>query len=103
MRYHFCLFSALQGVPFIAIERSDKVADLSWDLEWHARVAPSTLDRAWVIETGRELRQNAPELRNYLRNRGRDMRDRALRNTEALKALVLNGDGMARHGAIAAG
>jgi polysaccharide pyruvyl transferase WcaK-like protein len=34
MRYHFCLFSALQGVPFIALKRSDKVADLCWDLDW---------------------------------------------------------------------
>jgi polysaccharide pyruvyl transferase WcaK-like protein len=34
MRYHFCLFSALQGVPFIALQRSDKVADLCWDLRW---------------------------------------------------------------------
>jgi polysaccharide pyruvyl transferase WcaK-like protein len=34
MRYHFCLFSALQGVPFVALQRSDKVADLSWDLDW---------------------------------------------------------------------
>ena len=32
IRYHFCLFSALQGVPFIALKRSDKVADLCWDI-----------------------------------------------------------------------
>jgi polysaccharide pyruvyl transferase WcaK-like protein len=34
MRYHFCLFSALQQVPFIALQRSDKVADLCFDLDW---------------------------------------------------------------------
>ena len=37
MRYHFCLFSALQGVPFVALERSDKVADLCRDLGWGFR------------------------------------------------------------------
>jgi polysaccharide pyruvyl transferase WcaK-like protein len=34
MRYHFCLFSALQSIPFIALKRSDKVRDLCWDLRW---------------------------------------------------------------------
>jgi polysaccharide pyruvyl transferase WcaK-like protein len=34
MRYHFCLFSALQGVPFVALRRSDKVVDLCGDLDW---------------------------------------------------------------------
>jgi 2-oxo-4-hydroxy-4-carboxy-5-ureidoimidazoline decarboxylase len=34
MRYHFCLFAAIQGVPFLAIKRSDKVADLCEDLRW---------------------------------------------------------------------
>ena len=46
MRYHFCLFSALQGVPFIAIERSDKVSDLCWDIDWPARVAPPHFERS---------------------------------------------------------
>ena len=55
MRYHFCLFSALQGVPFIAIERSDKVSDLCWDIDWPARVVPpasSTPTRLSNTENG---------------------------------------------------
>ena len=34
MRYHFCVFAAIQGVPFLAIKRSDKVEDLCRDLSW---------------------------------------------------------------------
>ena len=39
MRYHVCLFSATQGIPFVAIERADKLSDLCMDLGWDARVA----------------------------------------------------------------
>jgi len=33
-RYHFCLFSAVQGTPFLPLKRSDKLIDLSEDLAW---------------------------------------------------------------------
>jgi polysaccharide pyruvyl transferase WcaK-like protein len=102
MRYHFCMFSALQGVPFIAIERSDKVTDLCWDIGWSAAVAPSKLDPIEVIEHGRRLRQNTPGLRKQLDQCVQEMRRRAGRNAEALKTLVRHCDGVARHGTLAA-
>jgi polysaccharide pyruvyl transferase WcaK-like protein len=48
MRYHFCVFSALQQVPFIAIERSTKLSDLCSDLDWPARVVPSELETSAI-------------------------------------------------------
>jgi polysaccharide pyruvyl transferase WcaK-like protein len=48
MRYHFCMFSALQQVPFIAIERSTKLSDLCSDLDWPARVVPSELETSAI-------------------------------------------------------
>lgn len=87
MRYHFCLFSALQGVPFIALERSDKVSDLCWDLGWPARVAPQQFDAHQVVEHARKLRQNRSALDGQLQQGVRRMRERALRNVAALNAL----------------
>jgi polysaccharide pyruvyl transferase WcaK-like protein len=34
MRYHFGLFSALQGVPFVSLSRLGKLEDLCADLRW---------------------------------------------------------------------
>jgi polysaccharide pyruvyl transferase WcaK-like protein len=88
MRYHFCLFSALQSVPFIAIERSGKVADLCWDLDWPARVPLRRIDAAEVVDHGRRLSQAAPILREKLEARAHRMRERARRNVAALDALA---------------
>jgi polysaccharide pyruvyl transferase WcaK-like protein len=60
-RYHFCLFSALQSVPFIAVTRSDKVADLCWDMNWPYSAALGDLsisnlfDIASKVEERKEL------------------------------------------------
>ena len=34
MRYHFAIFSALQGVPFVSLSRLGKLKDLCTDLGW---------------------------------------------------------------------
>jgi polysaccharide pyruvyl transferase WcaK-like protein len=88
MRYHFCLFSALQGVPFIAIERCDKVADLCWDIDWPARVAPLQLDPVEIVGYGMKLQDSAPTLNSQLRQTVENMRDRALCSIDALTALT---------------
>jgi polysaccharide pyruvyl transferase WcaK-like protein len=88
MRYHFCLFSALQGVPFIAIERSAKVADLCWDIEWPARVPLRRLDAGEVADHGRRLSQAASTLKATLGASVQRMRERARRNVTALSALT---------------
>lgn len=90
MRYHFCLFSALQGIPFVGIQRTDKVYDLCWDLEWEARVPPLDLRAGRVLELGRHLRNNAPQLLARLARRAEVMRNRALQNLTALHALGAN-------------
>jgi polysaccharide pyruvyl transferase WcaK-like protein len=87
MRYHFCLFSALQGVPFIAIPRSDKVSDLCWDIDWPARVVPPRFDALEIVEHGTGLAQNTSAVKKELKQTVKKMGDRALRNIAALTAL----------------
>ena len=87
MRYHFCLFSALQGVPFIAIPRSDKVSDLCWDIDWPARVVPPRFDALEIVEHGTGLAQNSSAVKKELKQTVKKMGERALRNIAALTAL----------------
>jgi polysaccharide pyruvyl transferase WcaK-like protein len=88
MRYHSCLFSAVQGVPFIAVNRSDKVADLCWDMGWSASVAPTRADVGRVAGLGRSLREDRSRYCSELREGVERMRSRALRNVIALEALT---------------
>ena len=87
MRYHFCLFSALQTVPFIAVQRCDKVSDLCWDLDWPARVSPPDLHDTEIVEHGIRLMETSA-VSEQLRKRAGRMRDRALLNIAALDALA---------------
>src|SRR6185503_2223798 len=54
-RYHFCLFSALQGTPFLALKRSDKVSDLCADLGWEYGAAVEAADAATLVSQARTL------------------------------------------------
>jgi polysaccharide pyruvyl transferase WcaK-like protein len=81
MRYHFCLFSALQGVPFVAIERSAKVSDLCWDLGWEATVRPLEFEGRQLVEHA--LRSTSDAI-SRLAEAVRTMEQRALRNVAAL-------------------
>lgn len=87
MRYHFCLFSALQQVPFIAIERTDKISDLCWDLEWPARVKPLEFSAADIFEYGVSLAENKADTDLQLGQIRGIMRDRSLNNVLAVDAL----------------
>lgn len=89
MRYHFCMFSALQKVPFIAIERSNKVSDLCWDIDWKARLVPPVLDAMEITAHGSRLLETGSELRRHLEQTIPVMRKRAMLNVAALKALGL--------------
>jgi polysaccharide pyruvyl transferase WcaK-like protein len=86
-RYHFCLFSALQGVPFLAVKRSDKVSDLCDDMQWQYGVALSELssERLAVLYAG--LASRRQQLRGELAAAVPKMRERASRNDLALRAL----------------
>jgi polysaccharide pyruvyl transferase WcaK-like protein len=87
MRYHVCLFSATQGVPFIAIERADKVADLCWDLQWPARVKPPAFTSSELVGHARSLVGDREAACAYLSQRAQAMRMRASLNLAALEAL----------------
>lgn len=87
MRYHFCLFSALQGVPFIAVQRSDKVSDLCWDINWSASVMPLELDASEIVRHGRRLGQAGLDVEAQLKQSVQKMKSRALGNVAALDAL----------------
>jgi polysaccharide pyruvyl transferase WcaK-like protein len=89
-RYHFCLFSALQGVPFLALERSDKVADLCWDLQWTLRMGLKDLSAERVGQLGRDLLRQASSHSRLLTDRTERMRNRARTNHVALAAVSRN-------------
>lgn len=87
MRYHFCLFSALQGVPFVALQRSDKVADLSWDLDWSFGTDLDGLRVEDLITLFEALESQRPAAVNQLGMRIPILRERACRNVIALETL----------------
>jgi polysaccharide pyruvyl transferase WcaK-like protein len=88
MRYHFCLFAAVQGVPFVAIKRSDKVSDLCWDMDWPYGASVGGVDVPQVVEMAVELLNERGARESGLADRVRRLRERARRNTVALDALV---------------
>jgi polysaccharide pyruvyl transferase WcaK-like protein len=86
-RYHFCLFSALQSVPFIALERSDKVKDLCWDLKWPGRMPIETAEPSTLLDMYQTSIVERSALAALLTGRAH-MRERALKNHVALDALI---------------
>jgi polysaccharide pyruvyl transferase WcaK-like protein len=86
MRYHFCLFASLQEVPFIALMRSDKVADLCWDLNWPYGISLNDLDSDALLEMASEI-YGDESLRSTLSQKVRLMAGRAMKNRAALDAL----------------
>jgi polysaccharide pyruvyl transferase WcaK-like protein len=86
-RYHFCLFSALQGVPFLAIKRSDKVVDLCEDLGWPFGTLPGSIDVEHLARQAATLLGNEGRELQELRDRVDAMRERALRNDIALNIM----------------
>jgi polysaccharide pyruvyl transferase WcaK-like protein len=87
-RYHFCLFSALQGVPFLALNRSDKVEDLCLDLHWPHALHLSDLDADHLCDLMTDLRRNRQALSPVLAEQVGHLRNRAGENVTALEALV---------------
>jgi polysaccharide pyruvyl transferase WcaK-like protein len=87
-RYHFCLFSALQGVPFIALQRSDKVNDLCSDLEWRWGTSIATATPAVLHALYEDVVERQPVWRTGLAQGAARMRQRALKNHEALDRVI---------------
>jgi len=88
MRYHFCLFSALQGVPFVAVKRSDKVDDLCWDLEWPYGLALSDVSGHAIAKQIGDLVANRGKAIEELNEHIGVMRQRAQRNGDLLDELL---------------
>ena len=87
-RYHFCLFSALQGVPFVAVQRSSKVTDLCSDLAWGGGVAMADMSLDYLVALTERLQADRTRLEAQLGASVRRMRQRCERNVVALKALM---------------
>jgi polysaccharide pyruvyl transferase WcaK-like protein len=87
-RYHFCVFSALQGVPFLALNRSNKVEDLCLDLE----ATPAlSLAETGVEDLCRQLtavHAGRERMRSTLTRRVGELRDRARANLTTLDVLT---------------
>jgi polysaccharide pyruvyl transferase WcaK-like protein len=66
-RYHVCLFSALQSVPFVALQRSDKVSDLCTDMHWPHGILPGQLRSDPLAGHLRTVREERPRLVDLLR------------------------------------
>jgi polysaccharide pyruvyl transferase WcaK-like protein len=88
MRYHVCLFSATQGTPFVALQRSDKLGDLCTDLGWHMRVGmPFDVGTGPLGHGRRLLLDPRPALAQLEAGRSA-LRERALLNRVPIAALM---------------
>jgi polysaccharide pyruvyl transferase WcaK-like protein len=86
-RYHFCLFAALQKVPFVALKRSDKVSDLCWDLDWPYGVFLNDLCVESMLDMFSDIEQKRAAIATCLQKNAQAMRQRSLKNRAALDAL----------------
>jgi polysaccharide pyruvyl transferase WcaK-like protein len=87
MRYHFCLFSAVQGVPFLALKRSDKVADLCWDLGWPHCLSLNEVDAVQLAAMYSDIQGKRPVYTAMLQAGRHRMRERAFHNCVAFDYL----------------
>jgi len=87
MRYHFCLFSVLQGVPFLALKRSDKVDDLCWDMNWPYGVTLKDLSVPMLLDMFSDIERNRRPVIEQLQQRLAVIRQRSLANSAALDVL----------------
>jgi len=86
-RYHSCLFSALQGVPFIALKRSGKVDDLCRDIDWPHGASLEDLDASRLFATYSDIHDGGRALTDFLHAKADAMRIKALTNRVALDAM----------------
>lgn len=88
MRYHFCIFSAIQGVPFIGIERSDKMADLFRDLNWEFRTPLAEVTGERLVNLSEQLFAEKEAASDKLSLGAARMKERATANRDVLAELV---------------
>lgn len=90
-RYHFCLFSALQGAPFIPVKRSDKVVDLAADLRWQPGCTMQEMTAGILMEQARKLLQSPEQDLKATAERIPALRENAKLNRLALETLRKEG------------
>jgi len=88
MRYHFCIFAAIQGVPFLAIKRSDKVDDLCRDLAWAHGVGLDEVEALRLEGMATELLSDRPSATRAMAERVASMSERVWRNRVPLNVLA---------------
>lgn len=87
-RYHFCLFSALQSIPFIAIKRQEKLADLCVDLDWQFSSNLIEMETNKLAEMYSQIDSNYQQWTGHLSNYQKIMSQRAIKNGIVLEILL---------------
>jgi hypothetical protein len=72
----------------VSVERSDKIADLCWDLKWPYRLSLSDLSTPLLFHLFSDLENHRSHLVTVLKERFELMRERALDNRAALDSVV---------------
>ncbi|MGH9890409.1 MAG: polysaccharide pyruvyl transferase family protein [bacterium] len=88
MRYHFVLFSAMQGVPFVSISRLGKLADLCRDLRWPLELPLRDAHKENIESLLSDAMENRDHLSETLHETREIMVDRARQNIRSLEAVL---------------
>jgi polysaccharide pyruvyl transferase WcaK-like protein len=88
MRYHFALFSALQGVPFVSLSRLGKLADLCNDLDWPYQVSLKDARADNLKSMLHECIHGGHRLSKMLTEAAEKQVDRAGRNVRSLEVVL---------------
>jgi len=88
MRYHVCLFSAIQGVPFVAIRRSDKVTDLCSDISWPFGVSLDDVEVSTLLDHVCDIDRRRESLACVLHRATEQQAARSLVNQVGLDAIT---------------
>jgi len=88
MRYHCCLFAALQSIPFLALKRSSKLGDICNDLAWPFAVDIADLDEGRLVDLFIHLHREKSRLAEHLSQKVAILRERSWRNRAAIEAVL---------------
>jgi polysaccharide pyruvyl transferase WcaK-like protein len=92
MRYHFSLFAALQGVPFISLSRLGKMHDLCDDIQWPYDLPLKDAASNDIPSMLGDLLGTREQASDQLRQRTHKMIERAWKNIVSLEVLRSGGN-----------